>query len=147
MSQGAIFPASRKQKLNTTSSTAAELEGANNMSNITLWTIIFMEAQGIPIKSNILYQDNKSAILLEKNEKISSSRSKRALNIRYFGITDQVEKDIQSIRICPTGDMIADFESKPLQGRLFTKFKRTIKGMDPIKQKDVKFFCLFYTSK
>jgi hypothetical protein len=133
MGQGAIISASRKQKLNTTSSTTAELVGADDMSNLILWTKLFMEAQGIPIKSNILHQDNKSAILLEKNGKKSSSKRTRALNIRYFYITDQVEKGNLSIKFCPTGDMIADFESKPLQGRLFTKFKRMIMGMDPIK--------------
>ena len=56
-----------------------------------LWTQLFMEEQGYEIEKNILYQDNKSAILLEKNGKRSSGKRTRALNIRYFFVTDQVE--------------------------------------------------------
>ena len=61
---------SRKQKLNTWSSTEGELVGAKNMSVMILWTKLFMEAQGYEIKKNILYQDNKSTILLEQNRKL-----------------------------------------------------------------------------
>ena len=53
-----------KQKLNTRSSTEAELVGADDMIQMVLWTKLFMEEQGYEIKKNVLYQDNKSAILL-----------------------------------------------------------------------------------
>jgi hypothetical protein len=125
---GAPITMSRKQKLNTRSSTEAELVGADDAINQVLWTRLFMESQGYTIKSNILYQDNKSAILLEKNGKRSSSKRTRAINIRYFFITDQVEKGNMEVVYCPTGDMVADFMTKPLQGQLFLKFKRLIMG-------------------
>jgi hypothetical protein len=64
-------PVSRKQKLNTRSSTEAELVGTDDMSVMILWTKLFMEAQGYEIEKNILYQDYKSAILLIKNGKKS----------------------------------------------------------------------------
>ena len=70
---GAIQTTSRKQKLNTRSSTESELVGADDMATMILWTKLFMEAQGYKIKKNILYQDNKSTILLENNGKRSSS--------------------------------------------------------------------------
>ena len=89
---GAPQTISRKQKLNTRSSTEAELVGANYASVMILWTKLFMEAQGYPIEKNILYQDNKSTILLENNGKRSSSKRTRAFNIRYFFLTDQVER-------------------------------------------------------
>jgi hypothetical protein len=66
---GAVQYVSRKQKLNTRSSTESELVGANDISVVILWTKLFMEAQGYEITKNILYQDNKSAILLEINGK------------------------------------------------------------------------------
>ena len=87
-----------------------------------------MEAQGYNIEKNILYQDNKSAILLEENGKKSSSQRTRALNIRYFFLTDQVEKNNISISYCPTTEMVGDFMTKPLQGILFKKFKKSIMG-------------------
>ena len=89
---GAPRTMSRKQKLNTRSSTEAELVGADDASQMILWTKLFLEAQGYKVLENILYQDDKSAILLESNGRRSSSKRTRALNIRYFFLTDQVEK-------------------------------------------------------
>ena len=87
-----------------------------------------MEAQGIEVKRNILYQDNKSAILLENNGKKSSSKRTQAMNIRYFFVTDQVGKENLEIEYCPTEDMIGDFMTKPLQGKLFKKFSKLTMG-------------------
>jgi hypothetical protein len=126
--EGAPITMSRKQKLNTRSSTEAELVGVDDASNQMLWTKLFLEEQGVQIEKNILYQDNKSSILLEKNGKKSSSKRTRAINIRYFFITDQVEKGNVCIEYCPTTEMVADVFTKPLQGPLFEKFKRCIMG-------------------
>ena len=43
-----------------------------------------MEDQGYEVKDNILYQDNKSTILLLENGKRSSGKRTRHMNIRYF---------------------------------------------------------------
>ena len=40
---------------------------AGNMVQVSRENKLFMEWQGYPIEKNILYQDNKSAILLEEN--------------------------------------------------------------------------------
>jgi len=61
-----------------------------------------MEEQGYDVKENILCQDNKSTILLENNGKRSSGKRTRAINIRYFFLTDQVEKGNLRIECCPT---------------------------------------------
>ena len=127
---GAVQSLSRKQKLNTRSSTESELVGADDGSVLILWTKLFIEAQGYKIKENILYQDNKSTILLIDNGKRSSSKRTRALNIRYFFLTDQVEKGNLVIKYCPTGSMIADFQTKPLQGAKFDQFRSAIMGFD-----------------
>ena len=39
-----------------------------------------------------IYQDNKSAILLEKSGTASSTKRTKHVNVRYFFVTDQVEK-------------------------------------------------------
>ena len=126
--KGIIQSQSRKQKLNTRSSTEAELVGVDDMSVMVLWTRLFMEAQGYEIKQNILYQDSKSTILLEKNGKRSSSKRTRAFNIRYFFLTDQIEKGNLSVEYCPTDQMIGDFWTKPKQGKQFQAFKKQIMG-------------------
>ena len=126
--QGAVQNISQKQKLNTKSSTDAELVGADDVSVMILWTKQFLESQGYEVRKNILYQDNKSAILLEQNGRKSAGKRSRALNVRYFFLTDQVERGNLSVEYCPTDDMIADFHSKPLQGSKFRKFRAAIMG-------------------
>jgi len=132
LGHGAILNGSRKQKLNTRSSTEAELVGPDDLSPVIFWTKLFMEAQGYEIKHNILYQDNKSTILLLENGKASSSKRTRALNIRYFYLTDQIEKGNIEVHYCPTDKMIADYHSKPLQGKQCNILRRQILGHDTI---------------
>jgi len=125
---GAPITMSRKQKINTRSSTEAELVGVDDVSTLILWTKLFLQEQGYTVDENILYQDNKSSILLEKNGKASSGSRTRALNIRYFFITDQVQQQNVSIEHCPTNDMVADYFTKPLQGEAFKRHRNFIMG-------------------
>ena len=86
-----------------------------------LWTRYFLEAQGYGVHENIVYQDNKLAILVEKNGKASSSKRTKHINIRYYFVTDRISKNELAVEWCPTGDMIGEFMTKPNQGSLFTK--------------------------
>ena len=81
---GAITSFSRKQKINGKSSTEAELFGMDDALPQILWMRYFMENQGYRIEDNILYQDNKSVMLLEKNGKSSSSKRTKHTKVRYF---------------------------------------------------------------
>jgi hypothetical protein len=76
---GAVQSILRKQKLHTKSSTESELVGVEDGSVMILLTKLFLEEQGYEINSNILYQFNKSAILLEINGKKSSGKRTGAL--------------------------------------------------------------------
>ena len=80
---GSIISIPKKQKLNTKSSTEAELIGADNAMPQMLWTRYFLEAQGYGINENILYQDNMSAMLLEKNGEKSSNKNTKHINVHY----------------------------------------------------------------
>ena len=125
---GAVISMSAKQKLNTRSSCEAELVGADDAATKILWTKLFLEAQGYEVKKNILCQDNKSTILLLETGKRSSGKRTRALNIRYFFLTDQRDKGNLSVEYCPTGDMIGDYFTKPKQGQDFRRFRSAIMG-------------------
>ena len=114
--------------MNTKISTDAELVGADDATVMILWTMLFLEAQGYKVERNVLYQDNKSAILLEINGKNSARKRSRALNIRSFFLTDQVEKGNLKIEYCPTENMIGDYMTEPLQGEKFWKFRKSIMG-------------------
>jgi len=129
--KGAVIGISAKQKLNTTSSTTAELVVVDQLMSLVLWVPLFMKAQGYDISnSNTVNQDNKSTILLERNGKSSSSRRTQALNIRYFFITDQVGRGEVQIQYCGTDDMIGDYMTKGLQGIKYEKFCKHIMGME-----------------
>jgi hypothetical protein len=130
LGHGSVQSLSKKQKLNTKSSTEAELVGADDASVLILWTKLFLAEQGYAVNDNILFQDNKSMILLQENGKKSSGSRTRALNIRYFFLTDQIEKGNVRIDHCPTGEMVADNLSKPLQGKTFTYLKKRLMGHD-----------------
>ena len=75
MGTGAVQSGSAKQKINTMSSTEAELVGVDDVIVKILWTKSFIEEQGYEIEKNILYQDNKSSILLETNGRKSAGTS------------------------------------------------------------------------
>ena len=129
---GAAYSTSKKQKLNTKSSTAeAELVGVDDVLPQALWTKYFMEAQGYGV-TTILNQDNQSTIKLADNGKASSGKGTRHINIRYFFITDRIARKEIAVQYCPIKEMVADYFTKPLQGELFYKFRDQIMGVVPM---------------
>ena len=127
---------SKKQRLNTKSSTEAELVAVDDMMAQIIWTRNFLLEQGFDLKGNIVYQDNQSAILLEKNGTASSSKRTRHINIRFFFVKDRVDAGELSIEYCPTDKMVADFFTKPLQGEKFLSFRRIIMNEPPSQPTD-----------
>jgi hypothetical protein len=119
MGKGAVISDSTKQKVNSRSSTEAELKGIDDEIVKVEWVKHFIEAQGFDIKRNIIFQDNTSAMKLEINGKASSTKRTRHFNIRLFYVKNLVERGEVSIRYCPTEDMIADFMTKPTVGKKF----------------------------
>ena len=125
---GIIHGKASKQKLNTKSSTETEVVGASDYLPYNIWMRHFMEAQGYSLKNNVYYQDNQSAMKMEKNGRNSCTGNSRHINIRYFFIKDQVDAKKLEIMYCPTGQMLADYFTKPLQGKLFHMFREVIMG-------------------
>ena len=103
MGKGAILSFSIKQKLNTASFTEAELVGVADALGLIMWAKYFMGAQGNTIGSNILFQDNKSTILLAKNSRILAVKKSKHINNCYFLITDKVQRVDLEIQHKPTG--------------------------------------------
>jgi hypothetical protein len=93
---------------------------------MVLWTRNFLEAQGYVVHDNVVYQDNQSAILLEKNGRRSSGKQTRHIEIRYFFVTDKIKDGKVRVEYCPTEDMTGDFNTKPLQGSKFRKHLKDI---------------------
>ena len=122
MGDGAITSLSRKQGINTRSSTEAELVTADEIVSPMIWRRLFPEAQGYPVKDNIFYLDNKSTMLLKTNRCKSAGKCSRHLNIQYFYIMNQKAKGNIDIRYCQTDEMIRDYMTKPLHKAKFDNF-------------------------
>ena len=127
--RGAIQSISTKQKSNTRSSTEAELISADDIMSKVIWTNLFLETQGYGVKENINYRDNQSSMKLETNGKASSGKRTRHFNIRYFFITDLIQRKEVSIIYCPTDEMVADYVTKPLTGKKFLTFRQAIMNL------------------
>ena len=73
-----------------------------------------MKDQGYPISRKLFYQDNMSAVQIEKNGSVSSGKKSRHINIRFFFIKDILKREGIEVEHCPTERMVADFFTKPL---------------------------------
>ena len=122
LGKGVITGTSTRQKLTTQSSTEAKLVTVDDCMSLILWICYFLEAQGYGVDDVIIYQDNKSAILLEQNGQASSTQQTQHLNIRNFFVSDQIKKDEVHVQYCLTHNMLADYFTKPLQGATLRKF-------------------------
>jgi hypothetical protein len=131
LGKGAVYATSTRQKIGTKSSTEAELVGVSDVISQVIWTRYFLEAQGYSVSDSVVYQDNQSAMLMEKNGRFSSGKRTRHINIRYFFVTDRIANNELTIEYCPTKEMIADFFTKPLQGTPFRMFRDWIMNANP----------------
>jgi hypothetical protein len=88
-----------------------------------------MEEQGYDMDASILYQDNISAILLEKNGKASSSKRTKHIKVKYFYAKEKVDNGEVEIEHCPTEQMWTDINTKPKQGAVFRAFRGHVMGI------------------
>ena len=88
------------------------------------------ETDDIKIDHCVSNQDNKSAISLEENGRMSIGQRSRHLNIGYLFVTDMIKKGMFEVKYCPTGDMVADFCTKPTQGRVLKNFPKAIQHQE-----------------
>ena len=71
-------------------------------------------------------QDNRSCMSLEKNDKASSRKRIKHIDVWCFFITDRIQSEELKVVCCPTDEMVADFFIKPLQGHKLKKFMNMI---------------------
>ena len=84
LGKGTIVAGSTKQKIMTGSSTEAELVAVADAMPKIIWCRHFMEAQGCIVEDIYVYQDNQSAMLLERNSMKSVGKGTRHIKIKYF---------------------------------------------------------------
>ena len=79
-----VVSSSIKKQLNMTCSTKSGLMVADASFPILLWRHYFKDDQGYTVERNILYQDNRSTIILVKNGILSRSKRTKHTEARYF---------------------------------------------------------------
>ena len=92
MVTGGAYAQSSKPNMKTKSSTEAKLVGVDDVLTQVIWTRLFLKEQRYMIHDNVIYQDNPSALRLEKSGRRSIVNSTRHINIRYYFITDKIIK-------------------------------------------------------
>ena len=132
LGNGILSSISTKQKVNSRSSTEAEFIAVDDVISKVLWTRLFLENQGLKIAMNIIYRDNQSSMKMELNGKSSSGKRTRHFNIKYYYITDIIERKLAQIEYCPTSEMLADYMTKPIVGKKFNVLWKKILGTTPI---------------
>ena len=101
---------STESKIHAVSSTETDIISVGEKLPTHLWLRNFViEQSGDPSQVRVLYQDNKSAILLQNKGRLSYCKGSKHIHIRYFFITDRIkQKEIRG-EYCPTGAIVADF--------------------------------------
>ena len=122
LGKGAFYCRSSKQKLVAKSSTEAGLVGISDALPQIIWFKHFLEAQGYPIMSAHIWEDNQSTICLAKTGRSCRERS-RHIEIRFFWIQDFLTSGQVTLEHLHTDKMIADMFTKPLQGSKLKNFR------------------------
>ena len=87
---------------------------------------MIIEAQGYEVTHNILYQYNKSTILLAKNGQWSSSKRTKHINDRFFLVKDKIDRRELEVKYCGTKSMWIIVLTKHLQGRLYCEMRSNL---------------------
>jgi hypothetical protein len=74
LGKGCIHTISTKQKVNSRSSTEAELISMDDIFSEVIWTKLFMKEQGCKIVEKTVYRDCTNAMKMEINGKTSSGK-------------------------------------------------------------------------
>jgi hypothetical protein len=117
--KGAVSSSSNKMKCNTKSSTETEIISLGDRLSDVMWMRYFIECQGYNIDECIIFQDNMSALSMEKNGRVSASKRSKHIKAKYFLIKDYYDAKEIDLKYCPTESMWADVLTKPLQGQKF----------------------------
>ena len=126
LGSGAIASSSRKQKINTKSSTKTELVAVDDKLGDILWMRYFLKSQGYNIEENIIYQVNMSTLSLEKNGRISGSNRTKHIKAKYYLVKNKYDTNEIDLKYCPTDSMWAGVLTKPLQGAKFREMRAVL---------------------
>jgi hypothetical protein len=112
------------------SSTEAEFMGACDAAKVLLYVRSILWDLGIPQEAaSILYEDNDAATAMANANKPTPRT--RHMDIRYFALTEWVERDLIALERVDTSMNMADHFSKQLPPILFSRHVDHILGHVP----------------
>ena len=127
---GAVTSSSNKIKSNTKSSTETELYALADKLGEVLWIRHFVYCQGYDIDECVIFQDNMSALSMEKNGRMSCSKRTKHIKAKYFLIKDYYNSGEIVLKYCPTDEMWAYVLTKPLQGQKFRDMRSFLQNCE-----------------
>ena len=127
---GAEASKSRKHMINSRRYTELEIIGVDDHIYGVFWMLRFLGGQDLKVNNNIVYQDNQSAILMERNNKYSCGKKTRHIDMCYFFITNWIDQKEASVEYFPTEEMNGDQLTKPLQRTLLFQHRETIRNLE-----------------
>ena len=128
LGEGSVLSKSYKIRMNTKSSTEAELIAASDNLGEAMWLRELLESIGYNPPPVRFLEDNMSTIRLIKNGRPESDAS-RHISIRYFWINWVYETKQAILQHCPTVDMVADLLTKPLHGDMMKRLRDKLLGV------------------
>jgi len=127
---GTVAYKSRLQPTVALSSTEAEFMGACDAAKVLLYVRSILWDLGIPQEAaSILYEDNDAATAMANANKPTPRT--RHMDIRYFALTEWVERDLIALERVDTSMNMADHFSKQLPPILFSRHVDHILGHVP----------------
>jgi hypothetical protein len=127
--KGTAQSASRKQKLNTKSSTEAELFWSRrHVCHDALDQTVLGSTRPWDRQNTSYVRMTRVLFCWKKMVRRAPVREPEHWTFVLSFLTDQVEKTNVIIKHCPTNDVIGDFHAKPPQGEKFRVFHDSILG-------------------
>jgi transposase InsO family protein len=127
LSSATISWRSKKQKSVSTSTAEAEYQALSLAAKQTIWTHNALNELTIsPIPTPIVYCDNKAAIDIANNPKISD-RSKH-IDVHFHFVRENVEQGTFFLMPVATAENLADTCTKGLPGFTFQNFRKQLLG-------------------
>ena len=135
-----ILGISKKQPINSDSSCEAELIALHTGGHMATWLDNMLEELGMSKSKPItILQDNQATIKLANQGHGKFGRTKH-IKRRYFAIKDLIDKGVIKLEFVPTGDMLADFFTKPLSVAKRRQLRAVMMGKEPAKRTEINRF-------
>jgi hypothetical protein len=124
---GPIYTKTERQKMVVKSAWEAELMAVSDYTSQVIWCKNFLKSlTGDEVKA-VVYQDNMATIASITKGRPTHAKA-RHVDLKHFWIKQEVDNKVIDLKYQPTGKMIADYFTKPLQGDLFRMGREQLLG-------------------